>query len=746
MAAGGPWLVLLGLGSLVGGAAGPAPYAVIVPRRLAPRAGQDPREVSYVLEVEGRGRIVHLRQKQHLVPEHLALFTYRPGGVLQGERPFVRRDCFYHGYVQGSPASLAALSTCSGGLRGLLRVARASYEIQPVPDSATFQHVLYRVEEGALGLRCALTEQELQRQAALVPGLGDLFAKQAPKGAWWTHTRYLEVAFVVAYERFVRWGHNETTVLQQALDIVNIGDSLYDPLGIHLFVVGVEIWTQTNRINITGDINTLLDQFNTWRAKELVSRLPSDVWHLMAYQSFGITLGLAFVGTVCSPDWASAVLSIMDEGASYYSILFAHELGHNLGMSHDGRYCKCKRSNCIMAAYHTITDLFSNCSYNEYFNRARGADCLLTPPVPEKVYTLKYCGNKVVENEEQCDCGSKLNCKQDPCCQPNCTLRAGAACAFGECCEKCQILPARKLCRKSNNKCDLPEYCSGTSQWCPKDVYVQDGAPCGQDAYCYRGNCSSHNQQCKMIFGKQATVAPLVCFRKLNMQGDRFGNCGFSSDAKYKKCRVKDTLCGRVQCENMKRIPSLENHTTIVQTPVDNNWCWGTDYHPGMDIADIGAVRDGTSCGPKKICINTSCVSVSLLNYDCNITKCHKRGICNSQKNCHCNYGWAPPFCQHKGYGGSIDSGPPPPVKALGGGSIGILTLFAAATVVGVGLGVYYKTALRGWFTQLVARFHTTQQASASSDGKGGPSSSHEKTATGTKPMVRSTQEAWNFL
>ncbi|KAH0620682.1 hypothetical protein JD844_021360 [Phrynosoma platyrhinos] len=211
--------------------------------------------------------------------------------------------------------------------------------------------------------------------------------------------------------------------------------------------------------------------------------------------------------------------------------------------------------------------------------------------------------------------------------------------------------------RKNNSVCDLPEYCQGTSEWCPEDVYVQDGAPCRDGAYCYQGNCTTHDEQCKMIFGSKATVASDDCFRIINAQGDRFGNCGLNHGF-YSKCNTLNILCGRLQCDNVDDLPSLEEHSTIIQSYAGSKECWGFDYHTGVKIPDTRTVGDGTPCGKDMMCIGGECLEVSLLNYDCNFTKCHNRVICNSRKHCHCDHGWAPPDCLNKGYGGSIDSGP----------------------------------------------------------------------------------------
>ncbi|XP_048340554.1 disintegrin and metalloproteinase domain-containing protein 20-like [Sphaerodactylus townsendi] len=704
------WLLVLLLRSVLNKTVGQPPppgfryasYEVIIPRKQTPRSGhKEPHSVNYLLKLEGKNHLVYLRQKRAFVSKHFPVFTYSVEGDLQVDYPFIRDDCFYNGFVQGRAKSAATFSTCSGGLRGALQVENKSYEIEPVQASATFQHVVYRLEEekGAIRMRCGLTQEEKLRQTAMIQNSGNVTTERSQKRPWWTHKTYAKIVIVVEHERYIQFGRNETVVALNVLNVIHLTNSWYDPLGIQVSLVGLEIWSERNLIDISNTMGVLLDRFNIWRRNILYSRLPHDAGHLFVYKHFfkGM-LGLAFVGTVCGKHWSSGVESYVSPSLFFFTGIFAHEQGHILGMNHDVAFCRCEYQDCVMSAYHSTSDKFSNCSYKEYYNLMKSGStrCLFSAGDPDKKYKLAYCGNRVVEHGEQCDCGSKQSCDLDPCCQSGCKLRSGVTCAFGECCSRCQYLPAGTVCRRSASTCDLPEYCNGTSAWCPEDVYVQDGTPCQDGAYCYHGNCSTHSQQCKMIFGSRATAASEVCFRKLNTQGDRFGNCGFYGST-YRKCNSKNILCGRVQCENVDKLPSLEGHRTIIQTRVHNTLCWGADHHHGSAIPDIGAVNDGTPCDKNMMCINMECTNISLLQYDCEKKKCQNLGICNSHKNCHCDYGWAPPYCLEEGYGGSIDSGPPPS-QYLSTRRVlirGLLIPFAVLVAIIVpALGVYYRANL----------------------------------------------------
>ncbi|XP_062974515.1 disintegrin and metalloproteinase domain-containing protein 21-like [Elgaria multicarinata webbii] len=680
-----------------------ASYEVTIPRKLTPRYGQqEPQHVSYLVHLEGKGHMVHLRQKKGFIPKHFPVFTYSKKGELHTDYPFIPDDCFYRGFVEGTPSSLVTLSTCSGGLRGLFQLENGSYEIEPVRASTTFQHVVYRLEEekGAGRMRCGLTEEEQSRQGAMIQNKESVVGKSVSEGEWWSHTRYAKVAIVVDFELYVKFNKNETLVILHVLDVIHTSNSFYEPLSVLVSIAGLEIWSEKNLINLTDSIKSALENFRVWRRDTLVKRLVHDAGHLFVNKSLTGAVGLTYLGFLCDNHYSAAVETYATSSLFVFSGTFSHELGHNLGMPHDADYCHCGKKFCLMFPTEVYTDKFSNCSYSYYFRR-RNHRCLLIPPDPDKMYNFKYCGNKVVETGEQCDCGSKAECASDPCCQSNCTLRSGAACAFGLCCTNCQYLPARSICRQNTSICDLPEYCNGTSERCPEDVYMQDGAPCSDGAYCYHGHCSTHSGQCKAIFGKHATVTSESCFRAMNAQGDRFGNCGLKHGA-YRKCDPKSYLCGRIQCDNIDDLPSLEEHITIIHSSFGSDECWGTDFHSGMKTTDIGAVRDGTPCGTDMMCMDGQCRNVSLLKYDCNITMCHNRGTCNNLKHCHCDYGWAPPDCLNKGYGGSLDSGPAPENRrgAFIRTTVGVVFLLSAATV-GLGLGLYYRTVLKQKFRRM---------------------------------------------
>ncbi|XP_006114496.2 disintegrin and metalloproteinase domain-containing protein 20-like [Pelodiscus sinensis] len=672
-----------------------ASYEVIVPRKLAPKEGSTTQdEVSYVIKAEGKNRVVHLKQKKGFLVKNFPVFTYDNKGQLRVEQPHIPEDCYYHGHVEGTPESLAALNICSG-LRGFLQIGSLSYGIEPVENSFTFQHLLYRSDETeSMPETCGLTATEIKYKAS------EMESRLIPKAEAfhpWSHTKYLELFIVVDNLRFEYSDRNISNISMQVVDVVNMIDELFYALRLRILLTGLEIWTENNPITITHNINEVLSDFNVWRKRHLYPRASHDVAHLFVYLNFGANIGKAYLGGVCDKQRAAGVEAFMHGPSKEFAVLVAHELGHNIGMKHDDRDCVCVNdSTCIMNAHRTQVHQFSNCSARDYYDLivSGKAHCLNNIPDIEKLFHLQHCGNLIVDPGEECDCGSKTQCKKDPCCDHTCQLKPEALCAVGQCCRNCKFLPEGRTCRRKRGECDLPEYCNGTSPWCQENVYVQDGTSCSDDGYCFHGYCSTHNLQCQYLFGKAARAAPESCFKEVNTKGDRFGNCGGDGgEFKFEKCKLENVLCGRVQCVNIKRIPRWEDHTTIIQTPVDNLWCWGTDFHLGMELYDNGVVEDGTKCDTNKICFNHTCVNeTQVLTSNCTAKKCSGRGVCNSNGNCHCNNGWAPPNCQFAGFGGSIDSGPPPLTKIGLFNFIGtILGITIAAAIITAGIAVILK-------------------------------------------------------
>ncbi|KAI9849033.1 MAG: hypothetical protein M1837_005924 [Sclerophora amabilis] len=286
------------------------------------------------------------------------------------------------------------------------------------------------------------------------------------------------------------------------------------------------------------DIQDRLNLFSQWRGTR---GDDNAYWTLLTTCKTGSAVGLAWLGQVCNaqvdnstdPQGVSETVSganVVAKTSNEWAVI-AHETGHTFGAVHDCTSQTCADGNTVNAQQccplsgdqcdageryimnpstgEGIT-AFSPCSIGNICSaigrKSVDSQCLLANKGVTTI-TGNQCGNGIVEEGEDCDCGGEEGCQDNQCCDAKtCRFRDNAVCddSNEDCCDSCQFASANTVCRASTGQCDPEERCSGESSSCPRDETANDGEPCEGDSSglsCASGQCTSRDRQCRTLMG-----------------------------------------------------------------------------------------------------------------------------------------------------------------------------------------------------------------------------------------------------
>ncbi|KAG7212536.1 hypothetical protein KM043_012842 [Ampulex compressa] len=637
------------------------------------RAGKHYHRTSLLIKAFNHKFRLDLELNTQLLAPNLIQKDFLTGGAEQRTKQEIEH-CYYHGTVKDYPGASAAFHTCNG-LSGVIHLGNETFVIHPFygGDLSKHPHVIFEARSKA-NKGCAnlgnLEWRAKNRRQKHILGLSETTSNRYKRDVRET-TKYIETAIIIDKAMFEkRNGSTRAEVVHDAIQVANIADLYFRTLNTRVSVVYIETWQGDNQAQIEKgmDISVALQNLNSYTTRRIYEVLKDTTQLLTGATFLGGESGMAKPATVCSHGSVGISVDLNSYEPHLLAGTMAHMIGHNIGMSHDdGRSeCTCRDwHGCIMAQ--SIVGLenvqpykFSNCSTTDYINALRVGDDICLFNKPNEVPASTSCGNRIIDDGEQCDCGSIEECQQfDPCCDPiTCKLTREAQCATGPCCTDCKLRSRGIVCRESTNECDLPEFCSGESGQCPPDVHKKNGHPCSNNSgYCFNGFCPALNLQCEQVWGYGSMVADTKCFEEFNSKGSINGHCGVGSSGHLVNCELENVRCGSLQCQMGSKQPVIEGvDKHFSRTTVHFN---GKEYEckatsgkiEGSEMPDMGLVRDGTSCGDNLICVNQNCTSrfpyidqeKCPSNHKNN--ECSGNGVCTNENSCYCYPGWSGSDC-----------------------------------------------------------------------------------------------------
>uniref|UniRef100_A0A3P8VB09 ADAM metallopeptidase with thrombospondin type 1 motif 17 n=1 Tax=Cynoglossus semilaevis TaxID=244447 RepID=A0A3P8VB09_CYNSE len=621
----------------------------------------DPDNIILTLPAFGTDLYLNLTRDATFLSRDFVVEERRRGQSSEVTRLSNQQLCFYSGSIINRTDSLVSLSTC-GGLTGQVQIGADSWFIQPADKNNQSQsfsglkHWLTRHrrspgtsssppadQPGVCGTKQAGKRKERRAKAN---------DERGKRNAIRLHEAYTVETVVVADSDMVHY-HGAEAAQRFLLTVMNMVYNmfLHRSLGIRINIRVTKLvllHSRPEKLHVGHHGERSLESFCQWqyqefgRPKYLGSNHipgarddipPVDTAVLVTRTDFCVhkdepcdTVGIAYLGGVCSPK-RKCVLA--EDNGLNLAFTIAHELGHNMGMSHDDDHASCKGHSHIMSGEwvkgRNPSDLsWSSCSRDdlENFLRSKGSSCLLhTDPrsryqvrLPPKLPGMHY------SVDEQCQILFGTNATF--CSDMEHLMCAGLWC----------LVEGDASCK---TKLDPP----------------LDGTECGADKWCRAGECVSKTPIPQHVDGdwspwSQWSMCSRTCgtgvqFRQRKCDNPPPGPGGRhcqKTSVEHKACEGPPCPKGSpsfrdLQCLSYDRNANKKKGNLLTAVINDDKPCALFCTPVGRDVPALMAERvvDGTPCGPYEadLCVNGRCQKIGCDGVIGSSAKEDRCGICN---------------------------------------------------------------------------------------------------------------------
>ncbi|RWS08652.1 A disintegrin and metalloproteinase with thrombospondin motifs 16-like protein, partial [Dinothrombium tinctorium] len=581
-------------------------------------------------------------------------------------------DCFFHGFSETHPNSSVALSLCDG-MRGIIETQSAIYIVNPISEEMLERSQLLRNNSFFNGRPHIILKKETLDYHC--PHASSKAIDEVKSVAIETAVFIDESLYALMKHTFP--SDTEQKIVTYVLTIMNAVQLIFKQpslgLDVDISVILMDIFkTQPKDLTSSDNIDTYLTNFCVWQHnRKIHSRGLTPKWdHALLLSGINMyvvdgqgrkkrhVVGLAPVSGMCN----SLNSCTISEGTSFQTVLVAaHEMGHSLGMEHDGSQDgnNCDHDNYIMSpTLGAGKTSWSTCSrdYLKKFINSQQASCIVSMSAHVNILNQFISKDKLP--------GQIFDANQQ------CALR------FGADSRKSQLQPLEDVCRLL--RCDTGNNRNVIAYHAHPAL---EGTNCGREKWCREGKCvtseiasaqpsdiHSMTSKTKNTENKPSTmqttseekidakwsdwspysscssecifrdnllpIGVMISYRKcdnLSFKNKRY--CDGSSDKRVRLCDASH-LCSashnfrlmsvddyvKYICENAaKKDSQLEARGTQYPNYEYSHSCYVWCHKKGGGYMTQGwKLPDGTPCGKQKFrSVNRFCVNGECRAFDC---------------------------------------------------------------------------------------------------------------------------------